>query len=110
MEIIKWTTEFNGYSVAGRLLEDVMFAIDVELNLDKVKQQKTFNKEVYTITHVRPSTPEDENYLKHIGGEGAIIHWCNVVKEVAQNRESELMTDEIFLSPKIQKLWKEYDR
>lgn len=111
MEIIKWTTEFDGYSVGDRLLDRVMFAIDVELNLEKVKEHKTFFvSEAYTITNVRPSTPQDESYLKHIGGDGAVTHWCDRVKSHASSDQTGLMTDEIFLLPEIQKLWKEYER
>lgn len=111
MEPIKWTTEEDGYSVAERLLEGVMFDIDVELDLDKVKEAGTFfTPDVYNITDVRPKTPEDRAYLIRIGGsEATVTHWCNKIKAHAKQSQAELMTDEIFDLPQVKELWDKYD-
>lgn len=107
---LTWTTEEDGYSVAERLLEGVIFEIDVELDLEKVKELKTFmSPNVYNITAVRPKAPGDRSYLMHIGGgEATVTHWCNKIREHAIRNQAELMTDEIFNRPEIQALWKQY--
>lgn len=110
METIKWTTEEDGYSVAERLLEGVIFEIDVELDLEKVKEAKTFfTPDAYTITDVRPKTPGDRSYLIHLGGESVVTHWCDKMKAHAKHNEAELMTDEIFNLPQVKELWNQYD-
>ena len=108
--ILKWTTEEDGYSVAERLLEGVIFQIDVELNLEKVKELKSFSfSHLYNITAVRPKSPGDRSYLLHIGGgEATVTHWCDKIKEHAIYNEAELMTDEIFNLPEVQELWNKY--
>jgi hypothetical protein len=110
MSILKWTTEEDGYSVGDRLLDGVMFAVDVELDLDKVKEAGTFYKDdLYKITGVRPKTPGDQSYLERLGGQGAVDHWSSKVMSHAKRSQAELMTDEIFNLPEVKELWDKYN-
>lgn len=106
---ITWTSEpHDGYSIAERLLEDVMFIADITMDLERAKELKTFlDNSVYTVENVRPATEQDKNYLLHIGGEGAVALWCERMKDHMLHSQSELMTDEIFNRNDVQLVWNE---
>ena len=65
------TVEFDAYVIGDRIMEGVIFDVDITLYADGST----------TYTEARPHDEDVESWCKQLGGEGAVKHWCDQVTE-----------------------------
>lgn len=77
--IFEKTIKFDGYEIADRLLEGVIFDVTIRIHANKK-------------TSIGDATAKANNrdYLMHIGGEGAVTKWTNEVKDYFKNEDIRL--------------------
>lgn len=66
---MKFTTRFDGYAIADRLLEEVMFDVEIELMDNTI-----------SVTSVK-LTGLHYDYVAGLGAPGTVEHWCDQVRK-----------------------------
>jgi hypothetical protein len=76
----KKTIHYDAYSIGDRLMEGVLFDVDITLDEDGT-------------TTAGPARPHDDNvtsWCERLGGAGGVKHWCDQVDDVFTNSDDRL--------------------
>lgn len=84
------TARLDGYLIGDRLLEDVMFDVEISINPDEVESPT--EKNALRLVSVKLD-PDAIPYIKSLGGPGAITHWEREARDCC---ELELLEELLF--------------